>query len=125
MNAINITYNNSTISPNIIAVFCYIIVLIVMLVALWKIFVKAGKPGWAIFVPFYGNYCEFDIAFGNGWLFLLMFVPVVNFVVMFMMIFKLGKAFGKGTGFGFGLLFLPFIFIPILGFDNSSYIGPR
>lgn len=107
----------------------YLIVVLVIsiltLVALWKIFVKAGKPGWACIIPFYSTYCLFDIAWGNGWLFLLSFVPFVNIVVMIMMYFKLAKAFGKGTGFGFGLLFLNTIFVLILGFGSAEYIGPK
>lgn len=107
----------------------YLIVVLVIsiltLVALWKVFVKAGKPGWACIIPFYSTYCLFDIAWGNGWLFLLSFVPFVNIVVMIMMYFKLAKAFGKGTGFGFGLLFLNTIFVLILGFGSAEYIGPK
>lgn len=98
---------------------------IFMIVAMWKMFVKAGKPGWACIVPFYSQYCMFDIAFGNGLLFLLCFVPCVNFVFMIMLYFKLAKAFGQGVGFGFGLLFLSPIFIAILGFGKAEYIGPQ
>lgn len=98
---------------------------VLSIVAFWKIFAKAGKPGWASIVPFYNTYCMYDISFGNGWLFLLTFVPCVNIVFGIMMLFKLAKAFGKGTGFGFGLLFLNTIFILILGFDSSEYIGPQ
>lgn len=98
---------------------------VLSIVAFWKIFTKAGRPGWASIVPFYNTYCMYDISFGNGWLFLLTFVPCVNIVFGIMMLFKLAKAFGKGTGFGFGLLFLNTIFILILGFDSSEYIGPQ
>ena len=97
--------------------------LVLTIVARWKIYSKAGKPGWASLIPFYSEYCLFDIAWGNGWLFLLGFVPCVNVVVMIMLYFKLAKAFGKGTGFGFGLVFLNTIFVLILGFDHSQYIG--
>lgn len=96
-----------------------------MIVAMWKVFVKAGKPGWACIVPFYSQYCMFDMAFGNGWLFLLSFVPCVNFVIAVMLYFKLAKAFGQGVGFGFGLLFLSPIFLAILGFGNAEYVGPQ
>lgn len=99
--------------------------LVLTIVARWKIYSKAGKPGWASLIPFYSEYCLFDIAWGNGWLFLLGFVPCVNIVVMIMLYFKLAKAFGKGTGFGFGLVFLNTIFVLILGFDHSQYIGPQ
>ena len=83
-----------------------LVIAVLTLVAMWKIFVKAGKPGWACLIPFYNMYCMYDIAWGNGWLFLLTFIPCVGFVFAIIMLFKLAKAFGQGTGFGFGLLFL-------------------
>ncbi len=87
-------------------------VTVLVLVAQWKLFVKAGKPGWACLIPFYNMYCLFDIAWGTGWLFLLQFIPCA-------------KAFGQGTGFGIGLIFLNPIFIAILGFGSAEYIGPQ
>lgn len=96
---------------------------VVVLVGMWKVFVKAGKPGWACIVPFYNTYCLFDMTFGNGWLFLLTFVPCVNFVMMILVYVKLAKAFGKGGGFAVGLIFLPFIFFPMLGFGDAQYMG--
>ena len=98
---------------------------VLTLVAMWKLFVKAGRAGWKCLIPFYNTYCLYDIAWGNGWLFLLMFVPCVNVVVGIMMLFKLAKAFGQGTGFGFGLLFLNTIFILIIGFGSAEYVGPQ
>lgn len=91
----------------------------------WKVFTKAGEHGWAIFVPFYGNYVLYKIAFGNGWLFLLSFVPIVNFITAIVLPFMLAKAFDKGLGWGFGLLFLSFIFYPMLAFGSSRYVGNR
>ncbi len=108
----------------IYSVFCLALA-VVMLVALWKIYKKAGKPGWACIVPFYSQYCLFDIAMGNGWLFLLSFVPCVNIVMSIICYLKLAKAFGKGTGFGIGLILLCPIFIMILGFGKAEYVGPQ
>lgn len=102
-----------------------LIILILTLVGYWKMFVKAGKPGWASIIPFYNMYCMYDIAWGSGWMFLLTFVPCVNFVITIMMCFKLAKAYGQGTGFGFGLLFFPTIFALILGFGKAEYVGPQ
>lgn len=96
---------------------------VLMLVAYWKLFQKAGEPGWACLVPFYSNYVLFKIAFGNGWLFLLSLVPIVNVVVALMLPFKLAKAFGKDVGWGFGLLFLSAIFYLLLGFGSAEYVG--
>ena len=102
-----------------------LVIAVLTLVAMWKIFVKAGKPGWACLIPFYNMYCMYDIAWGNGWLFLLTFIPCVGFVFAIIMLFKLAKAFGQGTGFGFGLLFLNTIFVLSLGFGKAEYIGPQ
>lgn len=98
-------------------------VVILFYAALWKLFKKAGKPGWACLIPFYNIYCFMDMAFGNGWFFLLVFVPCVNFIIGVIFCFKLAKAFRLGTAFGFGLLFLSPIFILILGFGDYPYYG--
>lgn len=99
-------------------------VIVVALIGLWKMFTKAGKPGWAAIVPFYNMYCLFEMSFGNGWLFLLTFVPCVGAVMQIILCFKLAKAFDKGIGFGFGLLFLTPIFYMILGFGDAEFVGP-
>ncbi len=106
----------------------YILVLaitIVSLIGLWKMFSKAGKPGWGSIIPFYNMYCMFEMAFGNGWMFLLTLIPCVGFIFQIILCFKLSKAFGHGAGFGFGLLFLSPIFYMILGFGNSDFVGPQ
>ena len=102
-----------------------LVIAVVSIIGMWKFFSKAGKPGWASIVPFYNMYCLFDIAWGNGWMFLLCFIPCVGAVFQIILCFKLAKAFGQGTGFGFGLLFLSPIFYMILGFGDSDYIGPQ
>ncbi len=105
----------------------YIVLLalaILVIVARWKIFVKAGKPGWAAIVPFYNLYCLYDMSFGNGWLFLLTVVPCVGWVMSIIMYVKLSQAFGLSGAFAVGLIFLPYVFLPILGFGSAEYIGP-
>ena len=98
---------------------------VIMLVAMWKLFTKAGEAGWKCLIPFYNTYTEVKIVDGNGWKFLLFLIPFVNIVYGIMLTFRLAKSFGKGTGFGFGLLFLPVIFYLILAFGGAQYIGPR
>ena len=102
----------------------FLVLLIVYIIANWKIYMKAGEPGWGCIVPFYSNYLLFKIAWGNGWLFLLMLVPLVNIVVPFIMLYKLCAAFGYGIGFFLGMLFLSPIFILILAFGSAEYLGP-
>ena len=114
-------YSYNTTDPNV--TYGGLALAILLIVSIWKIYKKAGKAGWASIVPFYNNYVLFEIAYGNGWKFLWLFVPFVNIYFAIAVYFKLAKAFGKGTGFGFGLLFLSFIFFPILAFDSSTYIG--
>lgn len=107
----------------------YVVVILAIavfaIVCMWKIFTKAGQPGWASIIPFYNYYVLFDIAWGNGLLFLLMLIPVANFVIMIILWVKLSQSFGYSAAFAIGLLFLPIIFLPILAFGSSRYIGPQ
>lgn len=89
--------------------------------AMWKIFTKAGYPGWHSIVPFLSTYTLCRIAGRPGWWWVLMFIPCVGTVVAIIVWLDLAKAFGKEVGFGLGLVFLSPIFIPILGFGSSEY----
>ena len=89
----------------------------------WKVFTKAGQPGWACLVPIYNFVILLKVVQRPMWWLLLLFIPLAGFVVALVMLFDLAKVFGKGAAFGFGLLFLPFIFYPILAFGESEYQG--
>lgn len=106
-----------------------IILAAIVIVANWKIFSKAGSPGWASIVPIYNTIVQFKIVGLNPWLLLLYIVPFVNFVAIpvlgILVAFRLAKSFGKGIAFGFGILLLPFIFNLILAFGSSEYVGPN
>jgi len=102
----------------------YMAVIVFYIFCMWKVFVKAGKPGWAAIIPIYNVLVMLEIVGRPWWYLLLMFVPVVDIVIGIMILFDLAKVFGKGTGFGFGLLFLSFIFIPILAFGDATYQAP-
>lgn len=92
--------------------------------ALWVIFDKAGEPGWAAIIPFYNFYELFKITWGNGWLFLLLLIPIANFVIGIITLVKLAKVFGKGGGWACGLIFLYPIFICITAFSRDIvYVG--
>ncbi len=99
-----------------------LLIAVALIVAEWKIFTKAGKPGWAIFVPIYSTIVLLQIV-GKPWwwLFLMSLLPVVFGVWV---INLLAKSFGKTTGFTLGLLFLSPIFLCILGFGKAEYKGP-
>ena len=98
--------------------------MILMIVGVWKIFTKAGQPGWASIIPIYNWYVWCKIVGRPGWWVLLLFIPFVNFIVGIVLCIDLAKSFGKGVGFGIGLVLLPLIFCPILGFGSAQYQGP-
>lgn len=100
-------------------------IIVVVVIALWKVFQKAGEPGWAAIVPIYNIVVMLKIAGKPLWWIILMFIPFVNFIIGIMVAIALAEKFGKGAGFGIGLAFLPFIFYPILGFGSATYVGPK
>lgn len=92
----------------------------------WKVFKKAGYEGWISLVPFYNTYTLSKIVWGNGWLFLLCLIPLGGTIFQIATLAKLAKVFNKGTGFSVGMVFLPVIFMLILGMSStSSYSGPN
>ena len=100
------------------------IILLVIVAAMWKVFTKAGKPGWASIIPIYNIWVLLEIVGRPGWWLVLMLIPFVNFIVLIILSIDVAKSFGKGTGFGLGLAFLSLIFYPILGFGDAKYQGP-
>ncbi len=96
-------------------------IVILMIAALWKVYAKAGQPGWAAIVPIYNFYILLKIAGRPGWWLILGFIPFINLILL-VLPFDIAKKFGQGTAFGFGLLFLGFIFYPILGFGDAQYM---
>lgn len=104
----------------------YFAAIIIMIVAMWKMFAKAGEAGWKSLVPFYNTYILFRIAGRNGWGFLLLLVPIVNVVVSVMLAVDLAKHYGKSTAFGvIGLFFFSTIGYLILGYGSAEYVGPK
>jgi hypothetical protein len=103
----------------------YLVIAVVAIVALWKIFVKAGEPGWASIIPLYNTYTLVKIAGLNPLLFLLFLVPFVNFVFAIYVMIKIGEAFGKSVGWSvIFLVILSFIGMLMLGFGSETYHKP-
>lgn len=99
----------------------WLAIAVLIVASLWKIFVKAGKPGWAAIVPIYNIVVLLEIAGKPAWWVVLFIIPVVNFVIAIVLSIALAKKFGKGTGYALGLAFLGPIFYPMLGFGDSRY----
>ena len=101
----------------------YLIFMVLMIVAMWKMFAKAGKPGWAAIVPIYNFIVMLEVAKKPLWWIILIFlVPIVNIIFFVMMLNGISKSFGKSEGFTVGLFLLFPIFIMILGFGPAKYI---
>ena len=87
----------------------------------WKVFTKAGQPGWASMVPIYNLYVLTQVAGKEWWWVLLCFIPLVNLIAFIMISLGVAKNFGKGAGFAVGLFLLAIVFYPILGFGSAVY----
>lgn len=101
----------------------WLAVAVLIIAGLWKVFEKAGQPGWAAIIPIYNLYIVLQIVGKPWWWLLLLLIPFVNIVIFLIVYITLAQAFGKGIGFGLGLTFLAPIFIPILGFGSAQYQG--
>ncbi len=103
----------------------YLGVIILFIASFWKVYAKAGKPGWACLIPIYNFIVILEIVGRPLWWILLCLIPGVNFIIFIIVDIDLAKSFGKSTGFGIGLFLLGFIFYPILGFGDAEYQGPQ
>ena len=102
-----------------------LVMVVIVIIGWWKVFVKAGQPGWAVLIPIFNVYILLKIAGKPGWWLLLFLIPVVNVVVGAIVSIDVARAFGQSTAFGLILLFLlGGIGYLILGFGNSRYVGP-
>ena len=114
----------------------YAIILVLMIVSMWIIFSKAGKPGWAAIIPIYNIIVFVQVAQkGWGWIlvfllsWVLMFIPILGWIIypilmlvaMIIVYHGISTSFGQGGGFTVGLVLLPFIFFPILAFGNAKW----
>jgi hypothetical protein len=94
---------------------------VLIVAGVWKVFVKAGEPGWAVLVPIYNMVVLLKIAGKPLWWLVLLQIPVVNFIALILVGIGIAQNFGKGTGFGVGLGLLGPIFFPLLGFGDAVY----
>ena len=116
-----------------LAIIVYLALIIFIIITWWKIFEKAGQPGWAAIVPIYNYYIMLKITGKPSWwlaVFIGLLIPFVNFLaiiavfIMSIMIYlELAKRFGKDTGFAIGLILLGIVFLPILAFGDAVYQG--
>jgi len=126
MNTLSLVFTGDNVAGVIGAIFgvmmlVYLAVIVLMIAGMWMVFTKAGKPGWAAIVPIYNFIVLLEIVGKPLWWILLCLIPFVNLVIFILIAIELAKVFGKGVGFALGLVFLPFVFYPVLGFGSAQY----
>ena len=99
-----------------------LLLIVFLIICRWKIFAKAGQPGWASIVPIYNTIVYLQVCKKPVWWIVLLLLPFVNIVILIILTFQLAKVFGKGAGFGVGLLLVPIICLPILAFGSAQYV---
>ena len=115
-----------------------LLIYLVVVIAYWKILKKGGKPGWASLIPIYNVYelCKMVgvnplwilIVFLSGF---LNIIPIIGSLVSLAAVIyfqvllnvSLARSFNKSDGYAAGLIFLPVIFYPMLGFGSATYVG--
>ena len=100
-----------------------VVIAVILIISMWKIYSKAGQPGWTSLIPIVNLYFLMKVAGRPGWMFILFFIPFVNFVMVILVNLDVAKAFGKSVLFALGMLFLGVIFWPVLAFGKSEYVG--
>lgn len=99
-------------------------IVVLIFAGFWKVFTKAGQPGWFAIIPIFNLYILLKIVGRPWWWLILFIIPLVGFIITAIVSMDVAKSFGKGIGFAVGLFLLSFIFYPILGFGKAEYQGP-
>jgi hypothetical protein len=99
----------------------YLVMVVAAIAGMWKVFEKAGKPGWAAIVPIYNLFVLLQIVNKPIWWIVLLLIPLINLVILIIVTIALAEKFGKGGGFAVGMVFLPFVFYPMLGFGDERF----
>ena len=110
-------------SIGIVTSLIYLAVALFYVYCSWRLFEKAGRPGWESIIPIYGSYILITkLAKLEWWYLLLLFVPLVNIYDVFKIYIEMAKNFGKSTMYGIGLVIIGFILIPILALGDAKFI---
>jgi uncharacterized protein DUF5684 len=98
-----------------------IAIVVLIIAGFWKMFEKAGAKGWMAIIPILNLYVLVKMAGKEGWWILLMLIPIVNFVVLFIVYIEIAHRFDRSTGFGVGMALLGVIFVPMIGFGDAAW----
>ena len=101
----------------------YLLIIIAEIAGGWKIFEKAGKPGWAVLIPIYNIIVGLQIIGKPAWWIILLLIPIVNIVIAIICCLALLEKFSKPGWHILGMIFIPFIYLPYLGFSDAKFQG--
>ena len=103
--------------------FFYFLILLIVIVGMWKVFEKAGKPGWAAIIPIYNLIVLLEIVGKPVWWIILLLIPFVNFIIIILLYHQLSLSFGQGIGMTILLIILTFVAFPVLGLGSAKHVG--
>lgn len=112
-------YEVPTVNPFLVIL--WLVVAIILIAANWKLFTKAGKPGWAVLIPIYNVIVYLQIVDKPVWWIVLFFIPIVNFVITIIVLLAFVQKFGKPGWHVVLALFLGVIYFPYLAFSSAEY----
>ena len=96
---------------------------LLVIISMWRVYERAGEPGWAVLIPFYNMYVLTKVAGLSGWWAVAMFIPLINIIALFVVSIAVARRFDRGAGFGVGLALLPMIFYPILAWGEEGPVA--
>jgi hypothetical protein len=103
----------------------YIVLYVIYVIPLYFVFKKAGSDmAWGAFIPIFNIYVLLKVVGRPGWWLILYIIPIVSLIILIIVWYDLAKSFGHGGGYTVGLIFLPWIFLAILAWGSSQYMGP-
>jgi TRAP-type C4-dicarboxylate transport system permease small subunit len=97
--------------------------ILLVIVAMWRVFERAGEPGWAVLIPIYNMYVMTKVGGVSGWWVVVMFIPLINIIALFVVSIAVARRFDRGAGFGIGLALLPMVFYPILAWGDEGPVA--
>ena len=96
---------------------------LLVIIAMWRVYERAGEPGWAVLIPFYNMYVLTKVGGVSGWWVVVMFIPLINIIALFVVSIGVARRFDRGAGFGIGLALLPMIFYPMLAWGEEGPVA--
>lgn len=108
---------------SIAMIIVYLLIAAVIIVSYWKIYTKAGKPGWAAIVPIYNIIILLEIVKKPVWWVILFFIPCANIVAMVLVALEFVKVFGKPSWHAALMILVGIVYLPYIAFSDAKYVG--